>query len=554
MTKAISSTPRTERLSRSHQKAFRKLVDHHLGESWNRFPEMASSTGLNAFNHRIGANTRAERNAQSLLVDETLRAVEAIPDAAFSGDDYLDRRGFIAMLRTERFFDTDFRRWQVNPQVHADAAVHSIFDLVVRHPGKLSAVSDAIHQRLDALPAYLEAGAACISKPVPLWTELTQKTCDGGIHFLDGLSGELTSSAKSRAGLARSIDRAKQAFVDYAKRTTRRTQGAENAFAIGRDAFEMLMRERLGLDLSLDEARANGRELIAQLEHELAAEARKAGVNNVRKAIERAARQWQPSRPLIEAYRETTKRIHGRLRELNLVSIPSGESLDVLPVPEFMRHQFPTAAYSAPPPFSRRQTGIFWVNDLSLTQSNPGRKADEIAQHFGLEFTAAHEACPGHHLQFSIQNRHPSKIRRLFAHAIFYEGWTLWCEKLCIDTGLVDFPMAKLMQLHDALWRACRIVIDCGLHDGSLTHRAAARLLVERVGFTPARARADVNWYTSSPTVPMSYLLGRLELEKLHASFVKREGWTLREFNDWILSHGAIPWRWILEARLRSQS
>jgi uncharacterized protein (DUF885 family) len=74
---------------------------------------------------------------------------------------------------------------------------------------------------------------------------------------------------------------------------------------------------------------------------------------------------------------------------------------------------------------------------------------------------------------------------------------------------------------------------------------------MEGVGFTKARAQGDVNWYTSSPTVPMSYLLGRLEVERLHAHFVGREGWTLRQFNDWMLGHGALPWRWILEAQMR---
>src|SRR5690606_10655814 len=143
--------------------------------------------------------------------------------------------------------------------------------------------------------------------------------------------------------------------------------------------------------------------------------------------------------------------------ELGLVTLPKGESLDVLPVPPFLRHQFPTAAYHQPPPYSRRQVGIFWVNDLSLLQSNPAKRLAEIRQHYGLELTAAHEAYPGHHLQFAIQNQHPSKLRRLFAHSIFYEGWTLWCEKMCVDQGLVDLPNVRLQQLHDALWRAYRI-------------------------------------------------------------------------------------------------
>ena len=220
----------------------------------------------------------------------------------------------------------------------------------------------------------------------------------------------------------------------------------------------------------------------------------------------------------------------------------------MLPAPPFLKNHFPTAAYHSPPPYSAKQEGIFWVNDLSLDMVEPKKKLSEIRQHFGLELTSAHEAYPGHHLQFAIQNRHPSKLRRLAHHAIFYEGWTMWCEQLAVERGLVEGPHARFQQLHDALWRAHRIVIDCGLHSGSLSYDGACKMLMNGVQFTKARAAGDVNWYTSSPTVPMSYLLGRIEVEKLHRRFVGREGWTLRQFNDWMLGHGAIPWSWILRA------
>lgn len=126
----------------------------------------------------------------------------------------------------------------------------------------------------------------------------------------------------------------------------------------------------------------------------------------------------------------------------------------------------------------------------------------------------------------------------------------MWCEKLAVEKGWVKGPYARLQQLHDALWRAYRIVIDCGLHSGKLTHEAAAQILVKGVGFTPARARADVNWYTAAPTVPMSYLLGRLELERVKTRMIKGRGWSLRKFHDWALSHGAVPWTWIEQSDL----
>jgi uncharacterized protein (DUF885 family) len=243
---------------------------------------------------------------------------------------------------------------------------------------------------------------------------------------------------------------------------------------------------------------------------------------------------------LLSEYREVTGSIKKHLATAGLVSLPRGEKLKVVPVPEFLREQFPTAAYSAPGPFDADQTGIFWVNDLSQHAKNDADRRAEIAQHFGLELTCAHEAYPGHHLQFIVQNRHPSRLRRMFSHAIFYEGWTLWCEKLCIEKKIYRAPHARLIQLHDALWRAHRILVDVGLHTGGMSHAAATKHMMEHVGFTRARAAADVNWYTAAPTVPMSYLLGR---EKVTALFATQRG-SLRQFNDWLLSHGAVPFAW----------
>ncbi len=367
------------------------------------------------------------------------------------------------------------------------------------------------------------------------------------------MKGSPPSSRRSRRSPPAFASSAPARPPPSAEAAARKTPGPANGFSIGRDAFEFLLREKTALPYSLPELRALGEALVAQLEADLAAEARKFGRKKTAQILAEAAARWRPEAPtLLEEYQRRTGVVRDLFAKTDAITFPKNERCRVLPVPEFLRHHFPTAAYHQPPPFARDQTGIFWVNDLSATQRDPARRAAEIGQHFGLDFTCAHEAYPGHHLQFVIQNQHPSRLRRLMYHAIGYEGWTLWCEKMVVDLGVVRLPEARLIQLHDALWRAHRIVIDCGLHDGTLTFAAACRRLEKGVGFTPARARGDVNWYTSSPTVPLSYLLGRMENERLHAQLCGREGWTLRQFNDWLLSHGALPQRWLWQARLHA--
>lgn len=533
---------------------FRAIADRYLDETHRLFPQVASAHGLEKFNSELGANDAGTHQQFTALLRETLTALEALPDHAFTGDDWLDRRGLLAELRTSLLWNDTLVRWRNNPQVHCDAAFDAILFLLIRYAGRLAAIRPAIESRLEKIPRFLEQGAACVRAPVPLWTKLARRSCAGAGAFFDEVAAQIAPLAPKPARVRELCARASAAFERYADAIGRKTPGSANGFAIGRENFELLVRERTGLPYSLPEIRALGESLVAQLEAEIAAEARKFARKTAAGILADAAARWQPGAPtLLAEYARQTREMRKLFARAKVVTFPKGERCDVLPVPAFLRHHFPTAAYHSPPPFARDQTGVFWVNDLSVTQADPTRRAAEIAQHFGLQATCVHEAYPGHHLQFVIQNQHPSRLRRLLHHAIGYEGWTLWCEKMAVDLGIMRLPEARLIQLKDALWRAHRIVIDCGLHDGKLSFAAACRRLEAGVGFTPARACADVNWYTSSPTVPMSYLLGRLENERLHSQLCGREGWTLRQFNDWLLSHGALPQRWLWQARLHSK-
>lgn len=528
--------------------AFQSIWTAWLEMTCELFPEQGSKLGLRKYDSRLGENTPGIHLTHIKILEKTLRQIEDLPEAAFQGDAWLDRRGLLARLRTDLLFQRDLARWRTNPQEHCNTAIDSIFELVVRGADNLRRVLPAIEARLAAIPDHLDAGLECVKSPDPLWTSLAAQSCAGSVEFLLGLEKNLAAASTHPEKISSRLQSAIRAFNRYAEGISRKPQGPKGGFAIGRERFEFLIREQLGLDLTLAEARAVGLYQIARHEHLLATTAKRHGKKSARSLIEEAADRWLPDKPLIDLYLEQTGTIKSRLAKIGLVTLPENERLKVLPVPPFLKHQFPTAAYSAPEPFSKNHTGIFWVNDLGLDQTDPRRKAAEIRQHHGLELTCVHEAYPGHHLQFVTQFRHPSRLRRLFSHAIFYEGWTMWSELNAVRLHLVDIPCAELIQLHDALWRAHRIVIDCGLHDGTLSHAAAVKQLRSGVHFTATRAAGDVNWYTSSPTVPMSYLLGRLEVEKLHHRLVEKGSWTLKRFNDWMLSHGALPFSWIQRA------
>src|SRR4051794_10089923 len=104
---------------------FRGLADRYLEEYCRLYPQDASELGFHEHDGTLGDNGAATHLEYEKLCEQTLREVEALADSGFTGDDWLDRRGFLALLRTNLFFS---RRgtWRLDPQVHSGAAVNSI--------------------------------------------------------------------------------------------------------------------------------------------------------------------------------------------------------------------------------------------------------------------------------------------------------------------------------------------------------------------------------------------------------------------------------------------
>ena len=532
--------------------AFTEAATSYVEQTFARFPSYGSSTGRHEFDAELERPSLPLFRAHEKLIRETLIRIEDLPEVDFKGDAWLDRRALLAELRTE-LWSLERSAHRKNPERWASGALGSVHELVVKNADNLAPAAATIVSRLQKVPAYLAGAASLLEAPVPVWTRMAEQSCAGAPSLLDAISEPLKHTKKVPAAkVDRAIERAKAAFADYAKQARKTKAGPADGFSVGRERFEALLRERLGWDLGAREAEALGHTLVKRIEAEMVEAAKKISRGkHPREILERASNAWSPARPsLFEEYEYETKRVREAFRKANVVTLPKGERLLVKLVPKFLQHQFPTAAYSQPGCYDSDQTGIFWVNDLSLLRDTEKEKQAEIRQHFGVPLTCAHEAYIGHHLQFCTANQHPSKLRRLFAHSVFYEGWTLWCEQMAVDTGVVSDPVARLNQLNDALWRAHRILIDCGLHTGKLSYEGAVKHLMKHMGFTRGRAEGDVNWYTMMPTVPMSYLLGKMEVMRLKHRKVDVGGWSLKQFNDWALSHGTVPWRWIEQSGL----
>jgi uncharacterized protein (DUF885 family) len=205
-----------------------------------------------------------------------------------------------------------------------------------------------------------------------------------------------------------------------------------------------------------------------------------------------------------------------------------------------MRGVIPFAAYFSPGKFEPgRPEGIYVVTPS--VDGDPAAMREH--NHASIYNTSIHEAYPGHHLQLVVANQHPSLIRLLVDAPEFVEGWAMYCELMMREQGFDTAPAHRLMMHTDAIWRACRIILDVRLQRGEIGVDEATDFMVEQTGFERPQAAAEVKWYTYRPTYPLSYLLGRQLLLRLRADEQKRLGssFSLRGFHDALLNQGGLP-------------
>ena len=179
--------------------------------------------------------------------------------------------------------------------------------------------------------------------------------------------------------------------------------------------------------------------------------------------------------------------------------------------------------------------GYYYVNTSKLDQ----RPLWE------LPALTVHEAVPGHHMQIATQQEldMPAWRKATSQYTAFVEGWALYSERLGIEMGIYDTPQKDMGRLSYEMWRACRLVVDTGLHSKGWSKEQAVAYMKDNSALTDANIDAEVNRYISNPGQALAYKLGELKIRDLRARSEKALGakFDLRRFHDAVLGQGAVP-------------
>ena len=207
------------------------------------------------------------------------------------------------------------------------------------------------------------------------------------------------------------------------------------------------------------------------------------------------------------------------------------------PVPEYLAADSPAAYYSPPAPDGSRP-GEYFVNLHEPTKRGRAETAS----------IAYHEAIPGHHLQLAIASERtdlPAFRRLSWGHTAFVEGWALYTERLADEMGLYRSDLDRLGMLASDSWRACRLVVDTGLHAMGWTRQQAIDFMNAHAPVSREEIVVEVDRYIGMPGQALAYKVGQREILRLRdeAQAALGSAFDIKAFHDAVLGGATISLR-----------
>ena len=396
------------------------------------------------------------------------------------------------------------------------------------------------HEAMVRVPEMFTVFSAADVTGTPLWRPFTQFPAD--IPQAD--RERITESA--RQVLGRRVHPAFAAFKGFVENTylpATRKELAASKLPGGDAYYAYMVRENTTLPLDPREVHETGKREVARIRKamdEVIASTNFKGTFPEFLAFIRTDPQFFFKTPeaRLMAYRDIAKRADAELPKLfaELPRLPYG-------IRAMEAYEGDNSDHYSAGALDGTRAGFFEANVNNL-EKRPSHE---------MESTLLHEAVPGHHLQNARAQELTGlpKFRRALWYVAYGEGWALYSESLGYEMGFYNDPYSHFGALSAEMLRACRLVVDTGLHSLGWTREQAIRYLADNTGVHEDYAAAEIDRYIVMPGQALGYKIGELKIKELRARAKAALGdrFDLRRFHNAVIDDGALPLT-VLEARI----
>ena len=535
----------------------RPLADELVGVLYDQEPTTPTMYGLDGDHDRLGDLSEAtEADLRARYVNVAERAT-ALDPAGLSADERITRAVVIQQAHA-RIDSLDSRQIENTVTDLFVAPAPVLLSMLPMIGLTTPALAEAYVRRLGAIPAHLgeaadrhRAGVATGRVPVAHLVEAAIKHLDR--YLSDPDNDPLTRpvppegvaadwAARRDAVLA---DVVRPAFANYRDVLInevlpygRPADRPGLSWLPGGDAdYSRLVRVHTTTDRTPDELHETGLAIVEQLRAEYAELGKRVlGTDDLGEIFHKLRFddrfRWTSADELLDAARSAISRAEAKAPQW--FNLRPRNGCEVRPVPAADAAGSPSAYY-IPGSMDGTRPGVYYAN------------TDQVTERFRhqSEATAFHEAVPGHHFQLSIALELPDMplLRRIADVNAYTEGWGLYTERLAEEMGLYSDDVARLGMLTADSMRAGRLVVDTGMHAKGWSRARAVEFLSLHTPMAAVEIEAEIDRYIAYPGQALSYMVGRLEIQRIRAAAEAALGdrFDIRGFHDVVLGNGPLP-------------
>jgi len=545
-------------------------------EYWEGFlaahPVSATAIGDRRFDHLLDDISPEGRARERERLKGVLARAEAMGDERLSAQDRLTRAALITEGQSRlAHLDAELDEWTVDP---LGGPQNSLFNIEAFQPVRSIEEGDALVARWRAMGPYLDRQAANLERGLAAGKAAVR---DGVEKVIAGMREVLATPVESwallnplekdhpdwpaarqeafRHALTGAVrDVVYPAYERYAQFLERRVLPVARPqerpgimhVAGGKESYGRLIQVYTSLPLTAEEVHQTGLREVARIDDEM----RRLGSSvlgvgelaEIRRRLRSDPKLYFTTRDEVEAKaavalakaKAAIPQWFGMLPKAHCVVARIGEH----------EEKNTTIAYYRRPPADGSLPGRYYVNTY----------APETRPRYEAEALAYHESIPGHHLQIAIAAELTGlpAFRRHTGVTAFVEGWALYTERLAGEMGLYSSDLDRRGVLSFDAWRACRLVVDTGMHAKGWSRRAAIEFMLEHTALAENNIVNEVDRYIAWPGQALAYKIGQLEIQRLRAETERRLGdrFEIKRFHDAVLRNGALalePLRRVVE-------
>lgn len=551
-----------------------KVLNQLLQEQWEytlkNSPETATVLGDLRYNDRWTELSKNQIEKDKKSTQNFLKRFEAIDSTGFSATDQLNKDLMIYQLK-ETLKNYDLKLYEM--------PFNQMWGLHLQFPGFISSIPfDNAKQyqdyiaRLKQIPLILEQGIQLAKQgqkdglmPPKYLIEKVAKQINS-IAVPAGTDSVFASPLKQ---FPKNISKAEQErlsrevlqAIDQNVRPAYQKLGAfiqkdylpygrqhEGIWSLpnGDELYRFYVENNTTTSESPETIHQLGLKEVARIEAEMLKIAKVQGFNDLKsfqQSLKTNPAVFPKSREeILEIYRGYIAQMQPELPKL--FGLLPKNKVEVLPVEQYREKEAAGAEYHQGTPDGSRP-GQVYVNTGDFSERSK----------ISMEATAYHEAIPGHHMQIDIAQNLPNlpMFRKQPNHTAYIEGWALYAEQLGKDVGFYKDPLSDYGRLSSELFRACRLVVDTGVHYKKWTRQQMIDFMREHSALDEPDIQAETDRYIAIPAQALAYKMGQLKILELRELAKQELGdrFDIKAFHDMILNAGTLPLN-ILDARIKN--